>query len=40
MSEVEDEMSLNSKPEKNLEILTNRPINFRFQFDNGIPLCK
>ena len=38
MSEVEDEMSLNSKPEKNLEIFTNRPITFRFQFNNVIPV--
>ena len=38
MSEVEDEMSLNSKPEKNLDIFTNRPINYLFQLNNVIPL--
>lgn len=38
MSKVEDEMSLNSKPEKNLDLFPNRPINFRFQVNNVIPL--
>ena len=38
MSEVEDEISLNSKPEKTLAIFTNRLTNFRFQVNNVIPL--
>ena len=35
---MEDRMSLNSKPEQNIEIFTNMPINFRIQLSNVISL--